>query len=134
MSKRPKPKKGKWLRRDIITGPCVKLILSEREFKREMRRLGYPDAEFLGNGHARTHSFTHKGEPVSIVCLGMNATKSYTMTAIAGVLVHEAMHVWRAFCKFIGEDEPSDEFEAYSVQHIAQQLIHSFREQIGVAL
>lgn len=39
------------------------------------------------------------------------------------LLVHEAVHVAQAYWRELGEDEPSDEFMAYTVQQVAQYLM-----------
>lgn len=46
----------------------------------------------------------------------------------AAFLVHEAVHVWQEFCNSIGEEKPSIEFEAYTIQYIATRLFHAYRQ------
>jgi len=48
-----------------------------------------------------------------------------------GLIVHEAMHIWRAMRESIGEHSPSAEFEAYSIQSIAQNLIAAYEKTRG---
>lgn len=48
----------------------------------------------------------------------------------AGFLVHEAVHVWQEFCKEIGEENPSSEFEAYTIQNITTRLFHAYRQAL----
>lgn len=45
---------------------------------------------------------------------------------VAGLLIHEAAHVWQMIREDIGEHAPSPEFEAYSMQCISQELIGAF--------
>jgi len=45
---------------------------------------------------------------------------------VYGLLLHEAVHVWQKIRKLMGEREPSVEFEAYSIQAIAQDLFEMF--------
>lgn len=42
-------------------------------------------------------------------------------------LVHEAVHVWQNACEQVGEDNPSAEFEAYSIEQIAENLINEWK-------
>ena len=43
-------------------------------------------------------------------------------------LVHEAVHIWQAMCEEIGEESPSAEFEAYSIQAITRSLWRAYDE------
>ncbi len=38
------------------------------------------------------------------------------------ILVHEAVHVWQTLCKYLSEDNPGIEMEAYHIQHISEWL------------
>lgn len=41
-----------------------------------------------------------------------------------GLVVHESVHVWQEIKTMMREKEPSIEFEAYSIQRIAQDLLY----------
>lgn len=45
-----------------------------------------------------------------------------------GLLLHEAVHIWQRIKRLMGEYEPSKEFEAYSIQAIAQDLFAMYEE------
>ena len=45
-------------------------------------------------------------------------------------LIHEAVHVFQALKKYIGEDNPGDEFEAYSIEYIAMSLIKEYERAL----
>jgi hypothetical protein len=47
---------------------------------------------------------------------------------VYGLLLHEAVHIWQRIKILMGEKEPSIEFEAYSIQRIAQDLFAMFEE------
>jgi len=40
-----------------------------------------------------------------------------------GTIIHESVHVFYAFQKFIGEEHPGEETIAYTTEHIALTLI-----------
>ena len=42
------------------------------------------------------------------------------------LLVHEAVHLWQAHCRWLGEDKPGEETEAYAIQKIAGELIKEY--------
>lgn len=47
---------------------------------------------------------------------------------VHGLLLHEAVHIWQRIKQLMGESEPSREFEAYSIQSIAQDLFAMYAE------
>ncbi|MDO7512371.1 hypothetical protein Q5M54_15095 [Acinetobacter baumannii] len=55
-------------------------------------------------------------------------TSERKLIEIYGLLLHEAVHVWQKVKKLMGEKELSSEFEAYSIQAIAQDLFKMYEE------
>ncbi|MDH2521275.1 hypothetical protein [Acinetobacter baumannii] len=55
-------------------------------------------------------------------------TSGRNLIEVYGLLLHEAVHVWQKIKKLMGEREPSSEFEAYSIQAIAQDLFKMYEE------
>ena len=51
-----------------------------------------------------------------------------TLVEMHGLLLHESVHIWQRVKALMGEKEPSIEFEAYSIQRIAQDLFAMFKE------
>lgn len=43
-----------------------------------------------------------------------------------GTCIHEAVHVFQKLRKYIGEDSPGDEWEAYTIEYIATSLIKEY--------
>lgn len=127
--------KGKWLARDLIVGPHLALCLTAEDFAAKAHDEGeepFPNEWVSAGKHAKVHSFVRKdGKRLAIVC--MSGWEDRDPICIAGLLVHEAVHVWQSFCEDIGERTPSIEFEAYSIQWIAQQLMWEFVRQTATA-
>ncbi|CRX65494.1 hypothetical protein ABTF02_10115 [Acinetobacter baumannii] len=62
----------------------------------------------------------------AVVQLGDTSERNHI--EVYGLLLHEAVHVWQKIKKLMGEREPSSEFEAYSIQAIAQDLFKMYEE------
>ncbi len=121
----------KWIDRSVFVSPfCIGLCLSEKDFHAALKKLGidrryWPDWISPG-AHATTHHLERSsGDPHAvIVCIRKD--RKHTRIEHYALLVHEAVHVWQAICRYAREDEPSSEFEAYSIQNISQDLMAAF--------
>lgn len=120
---------GKWLDRALIVGPFLMLCLSDADFRAALKRLKIDGQGvlFARKDQGRCNWFVSEGKHYAFVCI--DTTSSPPPIAVAGLLVHEAVHVFQGHCEQIGEEQPSSEFEAWSIQWIAQQLMWSFEEQ-----
>jgi hypothetical protein len=120
--------KPAWLDRRIARpGPFLSLCLSESDFRATIAPLKPPQIpQWMNHGaHATTHFLTNEdGNTCAVVCMG--STEGRSPIEIAGLLVHEAVHVWQAYCDDIGERNPGAEQEAYGVQSIAQELLAEY--------
>lgn len=126
--------KTRWLdRRIACPGHYLSLVLSQEEFDAALRHCRVPTgAAFLKTerSHATTHYFNNpSGQLVCIVALG--DTTGRNAIEIAGLLVHEAVHVWQQHCESIGETHPAVEQEAYGVQSIAQELMAEYARRVA---
>lgn len=55
-------------------------------------------------------------------------TKGRDLIEVHGLILHEAVHIWQRLKELMGEDSPSIEFEAYSIQAIAQDLFSMYED------
>lgn len=123
-----------WLGGTLIVGPKMALCLSEKEWLAKLAEIKCETTERWVNpgAHATTHFFdASDGGTASVICL--NAAGNWKGTHIAALLVHEAVHVWQAYRKHIGEQEPSAEFEAYAIQSLTQSLFDAYSKRIRKA-
>lgn len=121
-----------WCDRNIMRGPYFVLCLTEGEWNEAFDGIEVPQEqrpEWVHEGGGRTSvCFTRKG----LACVvGMNLEPEDHRSPLAfGLLVHEATHVFQEWMRDIGEEKPSDEFMAYSIQHISTELMCSYREKL----
>lgn len=124
--------KIQWLDRGLIYGPHLCLCLNKKQFKKALKHLGIPKADrppfVLEGANATLHTLEKGGKLTCVVCIDAEGRK---LTQVHGLLVHEAVHVWQKFKDNIGEQSPSSEFEAYSIQMISQTLFEEYERQTG---
>ena len=125
--------KTKWLdRRIACSGPHLALCLSADEFHAAMAHINADDqsARWVRGGSATTHCVSDdSGKLTCIVCI--SDFDGRDPIEVAGLLVHEAVHVWQRYAASIGEDRPGDEQEAYAVQAISQELMAEFSRRMS---
>lgn len=131
-----KKQQTEWLDRTLTRcATCYCLCLSEKEFKREMRRLEvsfHQMGKWVGEG-ARTHLIPAREEHkrVAIVCLDTSVAIKINPVQVAAMLVHEAVHIWQDHAREIGSfNDHGDEEEAYAIQAIAQSLMEEYARRM----
>lgn len=122
-----------YLDRGLFTSPVyLGLCLTEAEFNAEIANLKLDPGKcsighWVNNATARTWTF-HKTGPgahtVALVCLP-DLTGLYPAEVVA-IIAHEVQHVWQSICEQIGEDKPSDEFEAYCIQMLMAKYVDAY--------
>ena len=92
----------------------VVLCLTKENWDGIKSELKCTDEDFLAGAGAcmRSHGYH------AVVC--HDATVDHEPEEHAGLLTHELTHCWQKLLKDIGEDEPSDEFMAYTLQALVQ--------------
>ena len=125
--------KPKCLNRDWCdSGPYLTLVLSQAEFDAELKRLKVPlGTPYVSTSHANaTTTFLESSTGARCAIIGLGPYEKRSGIEIAGLLIHEAVHVWQEYCAHIGETNPGSEQEAYAVQNIAQQLMAEFERRM----
>lgn len=124
-------KAAMWLDRSLFQGPCVALVVNERQFLAAKKTLGVECADPLleGNLHACVHSYQNQaGELVCIVGVSLDACRQMDGIAIAALLAHEAVHVWQHVRDRLGPGDLGREMEAYAVQNITGNLMRAYQK------
>ena len=122
-----------WLNRCLIEGDFLKVCTTEVDYYKTLKYLKVPIAEWdrwlIQDALATTHYFnTPKGSRVSIVCIPV--TPETDGIDVATLLVHEAVHVVQEYFRFIGEDNPGSEIEAYAIQNVSASLMRAYRDKL----
>jgi len=122
--------KTKWLCREVAArGPHLVLCLSPKELATACADVGAPHQEWPSSIAQTITLDWPDRDPVCIVALRAGLG-DHTGIQIAGILVHEAVHVWQEYIHHIGEDRPSSEMEAYGIQNISYTLMEEFLRRI----
>lgn len=103
---------------------------SRKAWKRAMKEMEI-DGEDYPETDGRCTTFTKNGKTRILVTIREGAEKEHSSVEIAGILVHEATHIWQEVRSAMREREPSTEFEAYSMQAIFQELYSAFQATRG---
>lgn len=122
-----------WLdRRAAKPGPYLTLVLSEEELFHASRKMTKYKIDFPMTG-ALCSTFTNSktNELCAIVSLSQAAQQNRNAIEMAGLLVHEAVHVWQAYAEHMGETNPGDEQEAYAIQSISMALLGEYARRIS---
>lgn len=123
-----------WLDRRIAApGPFLTLVLSQAEFDQAMRHLKQPPGRpyiKTPTAHATAH-YLHNVDGQLCAVVALRGYEGRNPIEVAGLLVHEAVHVWQAYCERIGEENPGSEQEAYAVQAISQELMAEFARRMA---
>ena len=99
------------------------LATTEKAFKAVLRRHKIYDSSYMPTG-ALACCTIYEEQGIAIVCL--KEELPMTTEEIYSLLVHEAVHLWQAHCRWLGEDKPGEETEAYAIQKIAGELIKEY--------
>ncbi|MES2942929.1 MAG: hypothetical protein V4772_08675 [Pseudomonadota bacterium] len=126
----------KWLDNTLISGPFLTLVLSQKECDKAFTHCGIPKEDWCpwvktAHSDATLHILNNTNGRLCCI-VAMRVKEGVTGVQIAGLLVHEAVHVWQAFRDRIGETSPSSEFEAYSIQTISQTLMEEYSRRIAL--
>lgn len=118
----------------FLEGPHIAMVTTPAEFARRVRALTGepPTVSWLGNGgHAAVNVFTNStsGELAILVSMPLRP-KSEDFNALS-ILVHEAVHVFQAWCDYVGEDRPGTEVEAYAIQATFDWLAAEYARRQG---
>jgi hypothetical protein len=118
----------KWIERGwqpVFIGFCP----SEKAWKREMKRMRVENSPYPESPGCCVRFRTYDNKTVVLITINYDDAKDHNF--IAGILVHEAVHAFQYVCEAIGEQSPSKEFEAYSIQVIAHHLLSAYAETRG---
>lgn len=95
--------------------------------KKHMKQLGVSSKSFLATeGFGQVTIFALPDYTDVVVQIGNWGNR--TIHEINAVIVHESVHVWQEIRDRMVESNPSSEFEAYSIQMIALDLMAQYEE------
>jgi hypothetical protein len=126
------------LDRSMVVSPwAILLCTTPKMFLETQRRLGvkpcetrpYPTSGAQVSFFVADDYIDPTARKAMIVTIAENAMKNYEGIQVAAMLCHEAVHIVQRILRGIGESAPSDEFQAYSIQSVAQNLMYEYARQ-----
>ena len=122
-----------WTSKTLIEGDHIGVCVTEADYRKTLKHLKVPVIEWdrwlITDSLATTHYFnTPKGSRVTIVCIPV--TPEIDGIDVATLLVHEAVHVVQEYFRYICEDNPGNEIEAYAVQNVSASLMRAYRDKL----
>ena len=123
----------KWLDRRVAKqGPYLTLVLSEKELDKAVKPLTKEKLIFPIKGATCFTLTDPDDELCTVIALSCKVQNRCSAIEIAGLLIHEAVHVWQAYARLsIQECNPSSEQEAYAIQGISQELLAEYARRIS---
>lgn len=123
--------KIEWLDTALLDGPNLVLCLTEEQYKSVMRKykIAEPKVWLDDDKNAACHTFTLSGPPYSEMAVICVDEMERSHSQLAGLLIHESVHVAQRYFESIGETRPGREIEAYIIQRIAQNLLFAYEKQ-----
>ena len=124
--------KYQWLDRRVAKkGPYLTLVLSQEELDDALDGLTKEHIHFPTSGALCTTLTQEKsGELCAIVSVSQHSREFCNAIEMAGLLIHEAVHVWQRYAEHMGEHRPGDEQEAYAIQAISQELMAEYARRM----
>jgi hypothetical protein len=122
----------KWLDRRVAKpGPFLTLVLSPEELVHALRGMTKEYIAFPSEGALCT-TLTHDKtkQQCAVISVSKHSQENCSAIEMAGLLVHEAVHVWQGHAAWMGERHPGVEQEAYAIQGIAQELMAEYARRI----
>lgn len=125
--------KTRWLDRRIAApGPYLALCLDETEFRAALNHIkASTESAWIRNAHSHATAHTLEGLRGLTVIVCVRDWQGRNPVEVAGLLIHEAVHIWQRYAERIGEVRPGDEQEAYGIQSIAQELLAEFARRMS---
>lgn len=125
-----------WLNREAVPSPYLCLCLSEADFRAMAGPLFKEGLADFGawvneDASATTHQVRDKdGRAISFVCL---RDERHSLSAIVGILAHEARHVYECMTwTNSGMPWGDEELSGVCIGHITQMLFAEYLRQKGV--
>lgn len=122
-------KKVKWKRLPFVA-VIYCATFSDDQTRKVLGSLNISTYEDKQDADAATISFECSGSQAHVVHFKVNL-KECDMAELAGICSHEAAHIKQSYMDFIGDKNPSEEFEAYVVQIITRDLMKACVKQKG---
>lgn len=102
----------------------------EKSWHAEMKRLDVKEHVPYPEADGCVYEFTNSDKQTCAI-VTINKKFDGDKKAVRDILFHESVHVWQIMTQVMGEENPSIEFEAYSIQAIASNILEAYDKSRG---
>lgn len=123
-----------WCPLKLIDSPITYgVCLTEEEYRSMLTVNGVSEieqGEYISKDSTAEVKFFRPGTRNLAIVTFCKNHQTLEFNHLCTVICHEAVHIWQAIKEHIGESNPSDEFEAYSIQRITKNLLDHYERAV----
>lgn len=104
---------------------------TKKSWHRLLKKLGLTDEPYPiddSAGKCCIYKNPKNGDPICIIVIAPPG--DHELHSMLGVIAHECMHVWQEVRARIGEEFPSIEFEAYTIQSLVASVTYAWFKHV----
>ena len=107
------------------------LVVSKKDAKKVIKKYKLDAGDLPADIGSDAYAYHDPNTRIVVVRL---IAEDLSLVEVMGLIVHEATHVKQYIMEQISEHNPSDEFEAYTMQEITKNLIQDYFKKKDIKL
>ena len=103
---------------------------TKKSWHRLLRKLNLEDEPY-SKGVGMMTTYHPHGEQTNPICIITVNCEGMDNCVRVGIIAHECVHVFQELIERIGENVPSPEFEAYTIQSMVTNVVWAWEKTFG---